>query len=176
MHIPSSMNNILGASTSILIIAVAPDLNAGGSIIQTITDSNRDRLNSIGSKVNSVNFNVTTRENTASGIIEYAIWKLERQTDVPQVVVSPMPTNVDIEATGLQQAMRLNMPGRIIMFGTFAYTPEVAMSRVLIGKFAKFKLSSVRPGDYFGILLYNRSSGAQPVTIDIQMRYKELKS
>ncbi len=175
MHIPSSMNQTFSAGISVVNIAVAPDLNAGGSIIQTITDSNRDRLNSVGSRVDSINFNITTRDHVDSGIIEFVVAKLERQHDVPTATVEPLPTNADILSTGLQQAMRLNNPGRVLKFGTFAYTPELAMSRNISVNFAKYKLSSVRSGDYFLIILYNRTD-TNPITLDVQMRYKELKS
>ncbi len=173
-HIPTSIGNAPGINNAVLIIAVAPARDAGGAVSQDNEARDRDRLCSVGSNVNSIIFDVSMRQIEDEGILEYAIFKLERQLSAPVLGTAPIPTAGEMNGEGLQQALRRHIPGRVIKFGLVAFTAETTRAIKLRGDFKKFRLSSVRSGDYFCILLFNRSNAGTANTFDCQMRYKEL--
>ncbi len=176
MHKPSSMGNSVATSIAAVFIAA----NAGafantGTGLTTARESlsNREQENTIGSKINSIIFDLTFQPGTgAGGAIEYAIFKAERMSAVPSLGAG-LPTSATINTSGLQAAMAVEQPGRVIKYGQVPISEGTTAVRSLKGAFAKFKLSTIRTGDYYGIIVFNRT--AMSVVTSFQARYREQK-
>ncbi len=166
-------NNVLTA-TSIVTYAAIPTSNyaATGAALSGDTFEQADRLsqNPLGAKINTIRFNVAIRGISDNGIIEYAMFKIERATAVPQLGDGQLPDQTSINSLGLQAAMRQFQPGRVLHFGQLAIATEQPRVFVKTINYAKFKMSTLRTGDYYGIIIHNRNPAA--VTIDVQMMYK----
>lgn len=172
-HVPATIGTVPGANIATIILAAVPSQVAGVAATTDVEARDRDRTCAIGSHVNSIVFDIALRGAPTTGYVEYAVFKLERQTAVPTLGVVSMPTSATITTIGLQQAMRTANPGRIVKFGQIPYTAETTRVARISANFKKYRLSSVRQGDYFGIVIYNRTG---TVTFDVQMRYKEILS
>lgn len=173
-HIPSSMSNTLVSNTALVFHAAIP-ANYGtiGSPLtgDTFENADRERQNVVGSKIDSISFNISARLPQAAGVIEWGILKIERANEVPDTNGNLLPSDADIVASGLQSALRRYQPGRVLKFGTFAVAPEQPRTISVGVSFAKFKMSTIRTGDYYSLVVFNRGIAASLV-IDIQSRYK----
>lgn len=132
--------------------------------------ANREQENQIGSKIGTTIISISARDLTASGILEYAVWKRERQPAVP-VAGTGLPSNARMLAVGTQTAMREEMPGRILHYGKVAVAPEQPRAWTVKINWAKFRLQTIRTGDFYGITFFNRS--ADTIVVDVETRYKE---
>ena len=97
-------------------------------------------------------------------------WKAERQAATPTIGLAPIPSTATVTTGGLQQAYRMAMPGRVMKFGALPYTSSQRLSREISVNWAKFRKSKTRPGDYYGLTLYNDSDNG--VTFSMECRYK----
>jgi len=171
-HVPSSMNGVLQPSTSSTVIAAqAGNFNTTGDALSGDTFENADRLTTvqIGAKIFNIIYNLGIRDLTGDGIIEWAILKIERSPVVP-TQGSGLPTNAEITTIGLQAAVRQYQPGRVLKFGTIAVAAEQPRTISLKGNYSKFRFTTMRTGDFYCIMIFNRSETA--ITLDTQMRFK----
>ncbi len=172
MHLPSDMGtNLLAANSLVFVAAVAANYQFIGQGLGADTFENADRLSNVvvGSDILSIIFNIDVRNNTGDGSIEYAILKVERAHVVPNTDGVLLPTDADIITLGLQASVRQYQPGRVIKFGTFSVAKEQPRSLSIKGNFVKFKMGRMRTGDFYLLVLFNRTS--QDCTVDIQSRY-----
>ncbi len=173
-HVPSSMGNtVLSLDQLVTFVAVA-NVNAGGSLNTDRLDT--DRLTDVanGSLVGHTTIDISSKANSdVSGTIEYIVFKAERQPSAPVVGTFPIPTDSEVNLSGLQQTYRGNMPGWILQFGQFVITPELTVAKKIKINWSKFGKAKVRDGDYFGITYFNRVPGS--VTLDWQSRYKSYR-
>ncbi len=105
-----------------------------------------------------------------TGYYEYALVKYERSTSVPVIGTDPVPTSADIATGGLQREIRSMTPGYLIKYGQIAITPQTTKITVIKANWAKYKKALVRDGDYYCLVIFNRSDGAS--FYDVQTRYK----
>ncbi len=174
MHLPSTIGNAVVSVTQLNFIAA----NAG-AFVTTATVltaaresiSNREQENTIGSKIFRIVYDIIIQPATGvGGALEYAVYKIERAAAIP-VPGAGLPTDANILTLGLQAAFRQIQPGRIIKYGAIPFTNETTNVRTIVGNYSKYKLQGLRTGDFYGILLFNRS--AQAPVISVQSRYNE---
>ncbi len=171
MHVPASMDNVITTNDGLLVVAQSPSLFAGGSASNNIEASDRDRTVNVGNHMGQLIINITVRNSTATGILEFVVFRVERAFSTPVIGTDPIPSDTDSSTQGVQQAYRMALPGRVIHFSTLAYTAETTRVKLIKVRPAKYGMSKVRPGDHICIVTHNRGSGS--VTVDYQMRYKE---
>ncbi len=143
----------------------------GTSLVTARTGvSNREQENTVGSKLGLCTIEISFTPE-GPGIIEYAVFKRERQSSIPSLG-SGLPSNADILSSGLQTAQAVEMPARTVNYGQLAVASEQPRVRKLIINWDKFKMSSIRTGDWYGITIFNRS--LTNTEVDVQVRYKEI--
>ncbi len=172
MHVPSSMANNVTSSASVVFFAAVPaNYAVTGTLLTSDTFENSDRQQNcpIGCEIPFIVYNVFTRAITSDGIVEYAIFKVERASSVPTTDNVLLPDNTTISTQGLQAAMRQYQPGRVLKYGALAVAAEQPRQISLGMSYSKFKMAKMRTGDYYGIILFNRNGAG--VTLDIQARY-----
>ncbi len=113
----------------------------------------------------------TVRTTVADGAIEFGVVHVERNDTVPALGTHPLPSTTEIGTQGLQQALRLASPGRVVHFSVRAYSIENTITHRIKFRPSKFKASKVKAGDYWMLIVHNR--GANVLTYDFQCRYKE---
>jgi len=177
MHLPSSMGNSVASSTSVTFFAAnAGTFNTTASGLNVAREalSNRQGEVTIASKIFRIVYDITIQPDTqgslAGGAIEYVVFKIERSAVVPTTGAG-LPTDIDITTLGLQAAFRQVQPGRVLVFGQIPYTEQTTNVRTIVGRYGKYKLSTMRTGDWYGIMLYNRAANAP--NISIQSRFNE---
>ncbi len=153
-------------------------INAGSySVVGTDEDtvrtalSNKQQECTIGSEIGRTTIDIGLRTATASGIVEYAVYKIERSTAIPAVGALNLPASADVSSGGLQCEMRNHNPGRILEFGQIAYTAETTRTKKLNINWKKYRLATIRQGDFYGLVFFNR--GPSAVVIDVYCRFKE---
>jgi len=170
-HVPSSIGNSPAANVAIIIIGVTPSIVAAASATTNLSGfEDRDRTVTVGKSVKSIKFDVTVRSTAGSGDLQIIAFKLERQLAVPTLGVANVPTSAQMNTEGTQQAWRIRNPGRVLYYGHLPFTIETTRSKVFRIPYAKFRMSKVRPGDFYGLCIFNRSAAA--VTYDVEMMYK----
>lgn len=132
--------------------------------------SNREQENTIGNHIGKTNITINFRAPSASGVFEIVVWKRERQSAVPTPGTG-MPTDAVMNTRGCQTAFREEMPGRVVYFDSIAVAPEQPRVKHISIPWAKFRMSKIRTGDFYGITIFNRTTGS--IFIDIYTRYKE---
>jgi len=175
MHLPSSIGNAMTALGSVTFFAVtAGAFVTTAAVLTTARDSlsNREQESSIGSKIFGITFDIIIQPaaSLVGGALEYVIFKIERAFVVPVSGVG-LPTDANILTLGLQAAFRQIQPGRVIKYGAIPYTEQTTAVRSIRGSYGKFKLATLRTGDFYGIMLFNRAANT-PI-VSIQARYKE---
>ncbi len=170
MHVPSNIDASVLPNAQQLVFAVVPSIDAGASATDNIAGEDRDRTVDVGNSVDSINFACSVRSTSASGLIAYVCFKLERKLSVPVVAFDTIPSNASATAIGIQQAWRILNPGRVLKYGKIAYTLETTRVFNVQLSLAKFKMSKIRPGDYVGICFLNQGSAS--ARLDTEMRYK----
>ncbi len=171
MHVPSTMGSTNSSNIGLIVIAVTPSIVAAASATTNLSGfEDRDRTVTVGKSVKNILFDITVRAPAATGDLQCIVWKLERQLAVPTLGVANVPTSAQMSSEGTQQAWRLRNPGRVLNYTHIVFSPETTRNRRISVNFAKFRMAKVRPGDFYGICIFNRSSGS--VTFDIEMRYK----
>ena len=171
MHVPSTMAGVIAGNAETLFVLVSPSILAGGSATTNIEAQDKDRTVNVGHHVGTFNIDTTIRGSSGNGVVEYCVFKAERQTVVPLIGVDPIPSGADITAQGLQQACRLMLPGKVFHFSKTTYTLELNKTHRVKVSPAKFKLSKLKAGDHWLMLVHNR--GGTAITFDFEARYKE---
>ncbi len=133
--------------------------------------SNKQQECTIGSQLGRTTFDIGVRSASGSGILEYVVYKIERSTAVPAIGALNLPSSAEISTGGMQCEMRNYNPGRILEFGLLAYTAETTRTKKMVINWKKFRMSTIRQGDFYGIVFFNR--GTATVTVDLYCRFKE---
>ncbi len=171
IHVPSTIAGTMVTNTSALIVIVSPSIFAGQSASTNIESQDKDRTVNVGHHVGQLNILMSIRNTSGDGIIEFAVYKVERAASTPSLGTHPIPSSADITAQGLQQAARLDNPGKVFHYSQRSYSIENTVAHRITVSPAKFKLSKLKAGDHWILQLFNR--GPQTVTYDFQARYKE---
>ncbi len=171
IHVPSTMAGTMVTNAAALIVIESPSIFAGGSASDNIEAQDKDRTVNVGHHIGRLNLDLNIRTTVADGIVEFAVYKVERAASTPSPGAHPVPSAATILSQGIQQAVRLDNPGKTFHFSNRAYTAEHNLTHKIIVSPAKYKLSKVKAGDHWLLQMFNRGSGT--VTYDVQMRYKE---
>ncbi len=171
IHVPSTMSQTLATKIATVIVIESPSIFAAGSASDNIEAQDKDRTVNVGHHLGTLNVSFSCRNASADGVVEYAILKVERQSTTPVLGTHPIPTSAEIDTQGLQQAVRLANPGKVFHYSARAYTLQISYVHNMRVSPAKFKLSKVKAGDHWILLVFNR--GGSQITFDVQMRYKE---
>ncbi len=173
-HFTCALANDVDSSTGInLNCANAGSYQLTGTSESTVRDalSNKQQECAVGSSIGRTTFDIGIRTTTASGILEYAVYKIERSNAIPALGSATLPSSATINSNGLQCAMRSFQPGRILEFGLLAYTAQTTRTKKLIINWKKYRMSTIRQGDFYGIVFFNRGGG--DLKVDVYCRFKE---
>ncbi len=171
MHVPSSMSATLAANTAVVIVIESPSIFAAGSASSNIEAQDKDRTVNVGHHIGRLNIDMAVRNLTNDGVIEFCVFKVERADATPALGTHPIPSTAEINTQGMQQACRLANPGKVFHFSQRSYTIEQDVTHKIVVSPAKYKLSKVKAGDHWILMLFNR--GAAAIGTDFQCRYKE---
>ncbi len=170
-HVPSTIGGTIASQTSVVVIISSPSIFAAGSASSNIEAQDKDRTVNVGHHIGLLNLGINFRNTTADGIIEFAVYKVERAASTPILGTHPVPSTADINTQGMQQATRLANPGKVFYYDARAYTIEHTFVHKIKVSPAKYKLSKCKAGDHWVLQMYNRGSAS--VTFDYNGRYKE---
>ncbi len=162
---------IASPNTAVLVI-VSPSIFAAGSASSNIEAQDKDRTVNVGHHVGRLNIDVTIRSTTTNGVIEFCVFKVERADSTPALGTHPIPSTAEILSQGMQQACRLANPGKVFHYSKRPYTGDMNLTHKIIVSPAKYKLSKLKAGDHWMMLMFNRSTGGT-ITYDFEARYKE---
>ncbi len=171
IHVPATIAGTVPANSDTLIVIQSPSIDAGGSASSNIEAQDKDRTVNVGHHVGQINVDLTIRNTTVDGAIETCIMRVERNDSTPAIGTHPVPSVTDILNQGMQQACRLQNPGRVWNFSVKPYSIEMTQVMKLKVRPSKFRSSKVKAGDYIILLIHNR--GGAVFTYDFQCRYKE---
>ncbi len=172
-HSPALMGNSPSSAIGVLHVLGHAGVLAGGSMGST-RSGGEDRLTEIdnGRHVGKMQVQIDFTVGASSiGYYEVAAIKYERSTTVPIIGTDPVPSSADIVGNGLQQAVRSLTPGYCIYWDTIPLTPGTNRTKKFTLNWDKYKKAMCRDGDYFTIIVFNRS-GDNNTIYDIQTRYK----
>ncbi len=172
-HSPALMANSPANNIALLHVLGHAGVLAGGSMNSSRTGGEDrtteiDNGRTVGKMHVQIDFTVGVN---SKGYYEIAAIKYERSTSVPIVGTDPVPTSADIATDGLQREVRNLTPGYCIYWDTVALTAGTNRTKKLVLDWAKYGKAKVRDGDYFALILFNRSDEANTI-YDIQTRYK----
>ncbi len=171
IHVPATIAGTIGAGAETLFVIQSPSIFAGGNASDNIEAQDKDRTANVGHHMGICTIDFTTRITTADGSLEYCVVHVERNDTTPSIGTHPMPSAVEINNQGLQQACRLASPGRVVHFSVRAYSAEHTMTHKIVFRPSKYKSSKVKAGDHWCLIVHNRGSAV--VTNDFQCRWKE---
>ncbi len=171
IHVPSTIGGTLVANTAQAIVIVSPSIFAAGSASSNIEAQDKDRTVNVGHHVGSLTLDLSIRTTSADGVIEFCILKTERGDTTPIIGTHPIPSSSEITTQGMQQACRLANPGKVFHYSKRAYTIEISFTHRIKVSPAKFKLSKLKAGDHWMLIINNRS--ANSCVFDFEARYKE---
>ncbi len=161
----------LATGVSLVVVIASPSIFAAGSASSNIEAQDKDRTVNVGHHVGTFNIDLAIRNTSGDGVLEYCVLKVERADATPVLGTHPIPSQSEINTQGMQQAARLANPGKVFYFGKRAYTIEQSSVIKFRMSPAKYKLSKMKAGDHWILLLNNR--GPQTMTFDYECRYKE---
>ncbi len=171
IHVPSTIGGSITANGTNLFVIVSPSIFAGGSASSNIEAQDKDRTVNVGHHIGTLNMSIGIQDTTNSGVIECGVMQCERATSTPSLGNNNLPTAAEIAAQGMQQATRMENPGRVFHWSQIAYTIEQTIVKNIKVSPAKFRRSKCKAGDHWILLVHNR--GGANVNIDMQSRYKE---
>ncbi len=171
IHVPATINGTMTTLATTLFVIESPSIFAAGSASSNIEAQDKDRTVNVGHHMGTFTLDMTVRNGTSQGVVEFAVYKVERAETTPVVGTHPIPSGTEINTQGMQQACRMANPGKVFHYSSRAYTAEHAFTHKIRVSPAKFKLSKIKAGDHWVLQTFNR--GANTVTIDFQGRYKE---
>ncbi len=172
IHVPSTMDGTLVLNVSQALVIVSPSIFAAGSASSNIEAQDKDRTVNVGHHIGTLNVDISIRDTTNDGIIEFCLLKVERTDATPAIGTHPLPSSAEINTQGMQQACRLANPGKVFHYSKRAYTVEVDVVHKIRVSPAKFRLSKIKAGDHWILIINNRASVGN-VTLDFEARYKE---
>lgn len=171
IHVPSTISATPGANTSVLFIIVSPSLFAGQSASSNIEAQDKDRTVNLGHHVGRLNIDISVRNTTGDGVVEFCVYKVERAASTPALGTHPVPSTAEVLAAGMQQECRLQNPGKVFHYSKRTYSIEQPFQHKIVVSPAKYKLSKLKAGDHWVLQIFNRGSTA--VAFDFEARYKE---
>ncbi len=171
IHVPSAMSAGLAANTAVVKVITSPSIFAAGSASSNIEAQDKDRTVNVGHHIGRLNLDISIRNTTGSGNVEFCVFKVERANSTPVLGTHPVPSTAEVVSQGMQQACRMANPGKVFHYSKRAFTIETTFNHKIIVSPAKYKLSKCKAGDHWILLVFNR--GATTVTVDLEMRYKE---
>ncbi len=171
IHVPATIGGSMVTNAAALLVLVSPSINAGGSASSNIEAQDKDRTVNVGHHVGSFTVDMTIRNTSGDGAVEFCLFKVERDDAVPTLGTHPVPSAATMLSVGTQQACRLDNPGKVFHYSSRSYSAEHTITHKIRVSPAKFKLSKIKAGDYWILTLFNR--GGTTVTYDFQCRYKE---
>ncbi len=171
IHVPSTMGGTIGTGNEATLVIQSPSIDAGGSASSNIEAQDKDRTVNVGHHMGQATIDFTCRVTTADGVLEFGVVHVERNDTTPAIGSHPLPSGSEINTQGLQQALRLASPGRVVHFSQRAYSVENTFVHKIRFRPSKFKASKVKAGDYWMLIVHNR--GSAEITYDFQCRYKE---
>ncbi len=171
IHVPSTIATSLANGTSFVTIVASPSINAAGSASSNIEAQDKDRTVNVGHHVGRLNLDLNIRNTIGDGVVEFCVYKVERQATTPTIGNHPIPSSAEINTQGIQQACRLANPGKVFHYSKKPYSVENTQIHKIIVSPAKYKLSKMKAGDYWILQVFNR--GPSAVTIDYEGRFKE---
>jgi len=171
IHVPSSMAGTIGANSAVLVVIESPSIFAAGSASSNIEAQDKDRTVNVGHHIGRLNLDISIRNTTGDGVVEFLVEKVERNDTTPVLGTHPVPSIAEINSQGMQQATRMANPGKVFHYSKRAYTIEQTFVHRIIVSPAKYKLSKCKAGDHWILLLFNR--GPLQVNFDFEARYKE---
>ncbi len=118
-----------------------------------------------------VNIDIGIRLTLSDGLLEFAVFKVERADSTPSIGTHPVPSAAEINSQGMQQAVRMANPGKTYHFSQRTYSIENTVTHKIIVSPAKFRASKWKAGDHLMLMIFNR--GPSTLTYDMQARYKE---
>ncbi len=166
------MDGTLVLNVSQALVIVSPSIFAAGSASSNIEAQDKDRTVNVGHHIGTLNVDISIRDTTNDGIIEFCLLKVERTDATPAIGTHPLPSSAEINTQGMQQACRLANPGKVFHYSKRAYTVEVDVVHKIRVSPAKFRLSKIKAGDHWILIINNRASVGN-VTLDFEARYKE---
>lgn len=172
-HVPSTMDQQFATNLGAVVFAVVSNTLAGSSASATRSDIDRDREVANGEKIGRITYILQMEPNIAAlGSIEYCCFRTERSQSTP-ALGTILPTSVEMDLQGLQQAMRLAIPGWVMKFGVFPVSAESPMTKTISVSPSRMGAPAIRDGDHMGIVLFNRTVGT--IDFSVQMRYKSFR-
>ncbi len=171
IHVPSSIGATLAPAVSVVIVIVSPSIFAAGSASSNIEAQDKDRTVNVGHHVGRLNISIGLRGTTGVGVMEASVFKVERAESTPALGVHPIPSSSENASQGMQQAVRLANPGKTFHWSQTPYALDNNKVKNIIVSPAKYKLSKLKAGDHWILMIHNR--GSATFNFDIQMRYKE---
>ncbi len=165
------MGGTIAAGAEAQLVIQSPSIDAGGSASSNIEAQDKDRTVNVGHHMGVATIDFGCRITTADGTLEFGVTHVERSHSTPALSTPPLPTGAEIETQGLQQALRMSNPGRVVHFSQRAYSADNTITHKIVFKPSKFKSSKVKAGDYWMLIVHNR--GSATITYDFQCRYKE---
>ncbi len=169
-HSPALMGNVPATGSGLLHVLAHATVLAGVSMSTNRFDEDRNTEVANGRNIHNmiVTFAVTPAAAT-SGYYELGFIKYERSTSVPAIGTDPVPASATIAADGMQNAVRSLSPGYMIKYMQIPVTAEMSTTRSIPINWGKYKKAKVKDGDYFVLLVFNRTGGS--ATYDIQTRF-----
>ncbi len=171
IHVPSTIGGSMTLNSTAVIVIASPSIFAAGSASSNIEAQDKDRTVNVGHHMGTMTLDLAITGVTASGVIEFCVFKVERADSTPTLGNHPVPSIAEINTQGMQQACRMANPGKVFHYSQRVCTTEVAIAHKIRVSPAKFKLSKFKAGDHWMLMMFNRS--AQTVTFNYQARYKE---
>ncbi len=169
-HVPSAMGNSPAANIAIVFVAGVCTRLAGASLTGTTTEEDRDRAIAVGRQVGTMVARITVEKATAGGILEYGWVKVEKADTTP-ALGTLLPTSVECDTQGTQQALRQEQPGQVIYYDQLAFSPETTRSKQAVARWGKYRMSKCRVGDHFIFYVFQRG-GNNSTTYNVQFLYK----
>ncbi len=171
IHVPATIAGSATVNTAIAIVIESPSILAAGSASSNIEAQDKDRTVNVGHHIGRINIDISFHNIINDGIVEFCVFKVERADSTPVVGTHPVPSTAEVLTQGMQQACRMANPGKVFHFSQRAYVIEQPITHKIIVSPAKYKLSKIKAGDHWMLLIFNR--GSQAITFNYQCRYKE---
>ncbi len=171
IHVPATMASTIASNTGLLIVIESPSIFAAGSASSNIEAQDKDRTVNVGHHIGRLILDTSIRGTVTDGVLECCILKVERAESTPALGTHPIPSTAEILAQGMQQACRLANPGKVFHYSKVTYSIEAPKSHHMTVSPAKFKLSKVKAGDHWVLIVFNRAT--QSMIFDFEARYKE---
>ncbi len=170
-HSPALLGNAPANNVALLHV-LAHAGNLAGSSLTTGRTGGEDRSTEVdnGRYVRDMIVQIAFIPNVNTvGYYEIAFIKYERSTSVPTIGTDPVPTSAVCISDGLQGAIRSLSPGYMIKFMQVPVTKETSKVLSLKINWSKYRKAKVRDGDYFCLVVFNKSSSSG--VYDISTRY-----